>query len=284
MRTALFLALLSLASASLSVTYHTDPSCSSPPSPFPATPPASPFDSVGSALVFADGGECLQTSSAGLFHVFGDCDSTGSVTFNWYQTRLHNPSAGCPAAAIYNGGWDSTEMGNFRDGYCFTNGNDHFLFSCGSSSGGSSSGGSSTGGQGVPTASAVYAAQQLLEAAIGSLDVNHEYATHTHHHNNAHITSLTTFHHLRFFSAYAAAASTRATISTRRYSRSLYASTATTMASSTSMISSLSSPLSTQTVTAGSTSMTSPRRRRRRYASTTRMATVRSTSPISREY
>ena len=99
MRTALFLALLSLASANLSVTYHTDPSCSSPPSPFPATPPASPFDSVGSALVFADGGECLQTSSAGLFHVFGDCDSTGSVTFNWYQTRLHNPSAGCPAAA-----------------------------------------------------------------------------------------------------------------------------------------------------------------------------------------
>ena len=282
MRTAIFLALLSLASASLTVTYHTDPSCSSPPSPFPATPPASPFDSVGSALVFADGGECLQTSSAGLFHVFGGCDSTGSVTFNWYQTRLHNPSAGCPETAIYNGGWDSAEMVNFRDGYCFSNGNDHFLFSCGSSSGGSSSGGSSTGGQGVPTASAVYAAQQLLEAAIGSLDVNHEYAIHTHHHNKARSTSLTSFHHFRFFSACAADASTRATISTRRYSRSLCASTATTMASSTSMISSLSSPLSTQTVTAGSTSTTSPRRRRRRYASTTRMATVRLTSPTFR--
>ena len=56
------------AGTSLSVTFHVDSTCSSPPSPFPGPP--LPFDGVsGQALSFADGGECVQTASNGYFHV-----------------------------------------------------------------------------------------------------------------------------------------------------------------------------------------------------------------------
>ena len=123
------------AGTSLSVTFHVDSTCSSPPSPFPGPP--LPFDGVsGQALTFADGGECVQTASNGYFHVYGDCRG-GAVTFNWFEGRPATPSAGCPSSAIYNGGWAALGIDTslFQNGYCFTPGGGYFfLFACGAAS------------------------------------------------------------------------------------------------------------------------------------------------------